>query len=201
MAKLSGKLTAKAMGWDRINIGAATKNVPAEGGRVLLGRVVGIVNDLKQTVNNDTGEIQNGLKGQFRGISTRGAVPKIDDKGKLVKGETMPGIVGVGEDGAPKGDTITAGVCYLPGGIQDMIEGALAVAKESDARATVQFGIDLYAIPSTNKAGYSFDADNLVTAEESDPLDALLLAAASADPVPLLTDDSDDGGEEGDKTE
>ena len=159
MAKLSGKLTAKALGWDRNAIGPAVAKVPADGGRVHLGRVVGIVSGLKHTVNGDTGEIQNGLKGQFRGLSTR------TDKGEIVE---------VG-----KGQAVTAGVCYLPGGIQEMIEGALAAAQESDARATVQFAIDLYAIPATNKAGYSFDAENLVEASESDPLDTLLSSAAT----------------------
>jgi len=163
--KLSGKLTAKTLGWDRVAIGSETKKVPMEGGRVLLGRIVGIVSGLKQTVNNDTGEVQNGLKGQFRGISSR------DDTGAIV--------------GIDKGVKVTAGVCYLPGGIQDMIEGTLAVAKETDAKATVQFAIDLYAIPETNKAGYSFDADTLVKAEESDPLDTLLTMAA-ADATPAL---------------
>ncbi len=159
MARLSGKLTAKALGWDRIAIGSETKKVPAEGGRVHLGRIVGIASGLKQTINGDTGEIQNGLKGQFRGLSTR------DDKGVILEG--------------PTGVTVTAGVCYLPGGIQEMIEGALAAAQESDARATVQFAIDLFAIPATNKAGYSFDAENLVEASEADPLDALLTSAAT----------------------
>lgn len=99
MARLSGKLTARTLGWDRIAIGAETKKVPADGGRVLLGRFAGIVSGLKQTVNNDTGEVQNGLKGQFRGLSTR------NEKGESVD---------VG-----KGLIVTAGVCYLPGGIQD----------------------------------------------------------------------------------
>jgi len=163
MAKLSGKLTAKALGWDRVAIGSETKKVPAEGGRVPLGRIVGIVSGLKQTVNNDTGEVQNGLKGQFRGISTR------NDAGEIL----------AIKDNAPQGVTVTAGVCYLPGGIQEMIEGALAAAQETDPRATVHFGIDLFAIPATNKAGYSFDADNLVDAAEADPLDALLSSAAA----------------------
>lgn len=159
MARLSGKLTAKALGWDRIAIGSETKKVPAENGRVHLGRIVGIASGLKQTVDNDSGDIQTGLKGQFRGVSTR------NEKGEIV------GVAG--------GVTITAGVCYLPGGIQEMIEGALAAAQETDPRATVQFAIDLFAIPATNKAGYSFDAENLVEAAESDPLDALLTSAAT----------------------
>jgi len=170
MARLSGKLTAKTLGWDRIKIGGAVQKVPADGGRVLLGRFAGIVSGLKQTIHGDTGEVQNGLKGQFRGLSALNA-----------KGE----IVEVG-----KGEIVTAGVCYLPGGIQEMIEGALAAAQENDARATVQFALDLYAIPATNKAGYSFDADTRIQAEEADPLDSLLAQAAEA---PMLTDESGEG--------
>lgn len=167
MARLSGKLTAKTLGWDRIAIGGETKKVPADGGRVLLGRFAGIVSGLKQTVNADSGEVQSGLKGQFRGLSSRNE-----------KGES----VAIGS-----GLVVTAGVCYLPGGIQDMIEGTLASAQESDPRATVQFAIDLYAIPASNKAGYSFDADTVIEAEEADPLDALLASAAN---VAALVDDT-----------
>lgn len=165
--KLSGKLTAKALGWDRNKIGTAVTKVPADGGRVLLGRIVGIVSGLKQTVNNDTGEIQNGLKGQFRGISSLNAT-----------GDVLS---------TPTGEKITAGVCYLPGGIQEMLEGTLAAAQETEAKATVQFAIDLFAIPATNKAGYSFDADNLVAADAVDPLDNLVaLANENASAAPAL---------------
>jgi hypothetical protein len=175
MARLSGKLTAKSLGWDRNRIGTEIAKVPADGGRVLLGTIVGIVSGLRQTINNDTGEIQNGLKGQFRGVSTLG-----EDSGKEI-GDKNPA------------RTVTAGVCYLPGGIQEMIEGALAAAQDTtsggDARATVQFALKLFAIPATNRAGYSFDADNLVEATESDPLDALLTAATAE--APALTDQTE----------
>jgi len=169
MARISGKLTAKTLGWDRNRIGTEVAKVPAQGGRVELGTIVGIVSGLRQTVSNDTGEIQNGLKGQFRGVSSLGT-----DSGKEIS------------DANPAA-TVTAGVCYLPGGIQEMLEGALAQAKEADASATVRFGIKLYAIPATNKAGYSFDADNLIEAAESDPLgDLLELAGAPVAETPAL---------------
>lgn len=172
MARLTGKLTAKSLGWDRARIATEVKKVPADGGRVELGTFVGIVNGLRQTVNGDTGEIQNGLKGQFRGVSSLGT-----DSGKEI-GKNNPPL------------TVTAGVCYLPGGIQDMIEGTLAVAKEADANATVRFGVKLFAIPATNKAGYSFDADTLLETQEADPLDMLLEAASSA---PAQIEDNSEG--------
>jgi hypothetical protein len=145
--ELVGKLSPKAIGWDRNRIGTEVAKVPADGGKVLLGRIVGMISGLKQTVNNETGDIQTGLKGNFRGISS------------------VDGLAAV-----------TSGVCYLPGGIQEMLEGALASAKENDAKATVTFAIDLFAIPATNKAGYSFKA--------SDPL-AMLLEQANAVKPPV----------------
>lgn len=169
MARISGKLTAKTLGWDRNRIGAEVGKVPAIGGRVELGTIVGIVSGLRQTVSNDTGEIQSGLKGQFRGVSSLGT-----DSGKEIST-------------ANPAATVTAGVCYLPGGIQEMLEGALAEAHSTDASATVKFGIKLFAIPATNKAGYSFDADNLIAASESDPLaDLLALTETPAAEQPAL---------------
>lgn len=179
--EIVGKLTPRSLGWDRNKLGDATSKVPSDGGKVLLGRIVGIVSGLKQTVNNDTGEVQNGLKGNFRGVSSRKLqVAEVNRKGEPVMKDGAPSFV----DG-PDPIIVTSGVCYLPGGIQEMIEGALAKAKEIDAKATVEFAIDLYGIPATNKAGYSFKADNIVEANITDPL-AALLAAAERNTAPAL---------------
>lgn len=176
MARISGKLTPKALGWDRNRIGTEVAKVPQDGGRVELGTIVGIASGLRQTINNDTGEIQTGLKGQFRGVSTLG-----DDTGKEIGPKNAQRVV-------------TAGVCYVPGGIQSMIEGALAQAQEKDEKATVQFGLKLFAIPATNKAGYSFDAETLLKTEEADPLDTLLSMAETADDAePAQVEDKSGG--------
>ena len=169
MARLSGKLTAKTLGWDRNRIGTEVAKVPADGGRVQLGTFVGIVSGLKHNVN-ENGEVTSGLKGQFRGVSTLG-----DDTGKELSDSNPP-------------RTVTAGVLYLPGGIQDMIEGSLAEAQATDKMATVRFGLNLFAIPATNKAGYSFDADTKLEARESDPLSELL--ALANEPVALVALDA-----------
>ena len=165
MARLTGKLTAKALGWnkDRIQAAiAADKAQPTPTGRIKLGRFVGIVVALRQTVSDETGEIQTGLKGQFRGVSTLGT-----DTGKEVDAKTNPPL------------TVTAGVCYLPSGIQEVAETALSDAKQKGgANASAQFGVDLFAIPAENAAGYSFDADNLFEPTEADPLDTLLAMAS-----------------------
>lgn len=178
-ARISGKLTAKSLGFDRGVISEGVKTSQ----RLSIGRIVGIVSGLHQTVSEESGEIQTGLKGTFKGVSALNNFepvmetvnidgkdverPKRDANDKIITRDTGDKI------------TMTAGRCYLPGGIQDMIEGAYAQAVESDAKATVQFAVDLFAIPSTNKAGYSFDADMLIEASEVDPLDALMTAAAA----------------------
>lgn len=178
MARIAGKLTAKSLGWDRNAIGIAVKRVPADGGRVFIGRIVGIVSGLHETVNEDSGEVQTGLKGNFRGVSSLPEYAQKIDNGGPVTDANGPVMI-------PTGDnvTMTAGRCYLPGGIQEMIEGAYKGAASGDKNATVQFGVDLYAIPATNKAGYSYDADTVTEASTADPLDALM---QSANAVKLL---------------
>ena len=185
MARISGKLTAKSLGWDRNAIGTAVKKVPADGGRVFIGRIVGNVTGLHQSMNDETGEVQTGLKGNFRGISSLNEfVPETNAKGepkKDAKGETI-----MKDSGAPV--TMTAGRCYLPGGIQDMIEGAYADANKGDDKGnSVSFAVDLYAIPATNKAGYSYDADTVTEANQVDPLDLLLQSAAAIRAIPGTT--------------
>ncbi len=167
MTRISGKLTAKALGWDRNAIGTAVKKVPQDGGRVFLARIGGIVSGMHQTVNDDTGEVQTGLKGSFRGLSSVTEAKSADDA-------TQVPII------------VTAGRCYLPGGLQEMVEAAYAQATATDAKATVNFALDLYAIPATNKAGYSYDGDTVTEATESDPLDMLMAGAAANKPMPGL---------------
>lgn len=163
--EIVGKLTPRTLGWDRNALGQETAKVPMDGGKVLIGRIVGIVAGLRTTIDKETGDIHNGLKGNFRGVSSK---------------EYADG------PNAGKPVTVTSGVCYLPGGIQDMIEGALAQAREADAKATVNFAIDLYGIPATNKAGYSFKADNIVAAQTVDPLSMLIEQAETNKPTLAL---------------
>lgn len=171
MAKLSGKLTAKTLGWGREEIGPGVKAIP-QTERLFIGRYAGIVSGIKELVNDDTGEIQTGLKGQFRGISTR------NDKGE---------VVGTDEAGVPLGKVVTAGVCYLPSGLQDIVEGSYRSAVEQDPRATITFVMDVYALASSNQAGYSYESEMVTEAEENDPLDVLL---ASAVDTKALTDET-----------
>jgi hypothetical protein len=174
MAELVGKLTAKSIGWNRAALGAATEHNTQP---IKIGTIVGIVNGLKQTVNDETGDVQTGLKGNFRGLSTKNEQV---DTGKTDANKAPIFTDKLDADGKPVPIVVTSGVCYLPGGIQEMIEGAYAQAREKDAKATVQFAIDLYTVKDTNKAGYTFRATTLVEAKSADPLDMLMSQATGA---------------------
>lgn len=177
--KLVQKLSPKSAGWDRGRIIIAVGKVPSTGGRVLLGRFAGIATDIKQLVNAETGDIQTGLKGSFRALATK---PGTDGDANA-----KPPVPAVASE--PGGEEVTSGVCYLPQGIQAMIEGALTEAKATDKNASVRFVLDLFAIPATNKAGYSFDADMVQEAATNDPLADML---AQADGIKALP--KPDGG-------
>lgn len=180
--ELVGKLTPRSLGWDRNALGTACKAVNPDTGKVLIGRIVGIVAGLRQTVDKETGDVHTGLKGSFRGLSSKNKVVALKDaEGNPIMANGVPQFEDTGEQ-----IVVTSGVCYLPGGIQEMIEGALALAKEGDAKATVNFAIDLYGIPATNKAGYSFKADNIVSAQAADPLAMLLEQAETNSPTSAL---------------
>lgn len=174
MARLSGKLTAKTLGWGREEIGPAVKKIP-QTERVFIGRFAGIVSGIKEIINDDTGEVQTGLKGQFRGIST------MADNGE---------IVGNDDAGNPLGRVVTAGVCYLPSGLQDVVEGAYRQAVEHEPRATISFVMDVYAMFSGGQAGYTYDAETKVDAQEADPLALLLEQAAT--PLALADESAKD---------
>lgn len=162
MVELVGKLSPRAIGWDRVAIGGAVGKVAADGSQpVLLGRFVGVMTGLKENLNKETGEVSYGLKGSFKAISSLA-----DENGALREARS--------------------GVCYLPGGIQDIVEAAFTEAQGEDGskRASISFAMDLYAIPANNAAGYTFKADNLIEAQAADPLDTMLSAVASKKALP-----------------
>lgn len=143
------KLTVKSMGWDRGEILTAVKKTKADGTeKTLIGRFGGIVTSLRQSVDAETGDIRSGLKGEFRGISSKGAV-------------------------------LTSAICYLPGGLQALAESSLEKAQSVNERATVEFMMDVFAIPDTNKAGYTFTGETIVEANSVDHLSKMFEEANS----------------------
>ncbi len=82
------------------------------------------------------------------------------------------------------GEVFDSGVIYLPAGINEMFLTPLEAALAEDAKASVRFALDLFAVPSTNKAGYSFEAASLIEASTIDPFAEM---SAEADKVELPT--------------
>lgn len=64
------------------------------------------------------------------------------------------------------GEVFNSGVCYLPGGMHEMITQTLI----TDQNAIVKFGILLVAKKTDNLAGYSWIGRDVVDLEQADPL-------------------------------
>ena len=162
--KLVQKLSVATLGWKRSDIEMALKDIP-KSGEILLARVAGIVTGLKAYIDPKSSEVQYGLKGQFKGMSSKDQFA----------------------------DQSVSGVCYLPSGIQAMLEGELAKRQDETAGgskgATITFAMDVYAFNENNAAGYSFRGENLLNNGEggSDPLDILLGEAEKLVALPAPT--------------
>lgn len=98
-------------------------------------RISGTVTGVRGRAN-DSGEVLMGLHGTFA------ARPLTDGDAKTAEPVRFT-------------DTVfTSGRCYLPGGLQDEIEALFA---GDDAPGSVDFTLDIYAVPAGNKAGFSYE--------------------------------------------
>lgn len=99
-------------------------------------------------------------------------------------GDPVFGLTGQFEGTNNKNETYSSGVCYLPSGIQEMIQDPLEALIAQDKSAAITFTMDLFAVTATNKAGYSFSAELISDAQREDPFAALRQNAARK-PLPL----------------
>jgi hypothetical protein len=99
-------------------------------------------------------------------------------------GDPVFGLTGQFEGTNNKGVTMSSGVCYLPSGIQEMIQDPLEALIATDKTAAITFTMDLFAVTAGNKAGYSFAAELISDAQREDPF-AALRASAAHKPLPL----------------
>jgi hypothetical protein len=88
-------------------------------------------------------------------------------------------------------------VCYLPGGIHETVLQPLdellggvpargdQPAIPADPTGELSFAYDIFAAPDTNKAGYHYEARDLVATSRADPFAALKTALAEK-PLPSL---------------
>lgn len=108
--------------------------------KVLLGTILGYADQV--SIRKDpTGEKSyKGLSGSFEGVSA--------DKTR---------------------DTIQAGICYLPGGMDAPIIAALEELDASGKRktASVEFAVEIYVIKATNPQGYSWESKAAIPVTKS----------------------------------
>lgn len=141
-----GKLTIASMQ-------TRAKRAAADNIKTPLARIMGTATNLKAAVDTN-GEPIFGLVGQFLGINIA------EHAADPTKGE------------------YTSGVCYLPGGLQEMIQQPLEQQlndpdKSVATAASIEFAMDIFAVPASNKAGYSFIATLLGDASRADPFAAV----------------------------
>lgn len=83
------------------------------------------------------------------------------------------------------GERFRSGVLYLPAGIHEMIEAPVKkLESESDY---VAFALQMLAVKSSNPAGYSYQARNLMPSKQVDPLEELRSQLSGGIPSPQLT--------------
>lgn len=106
--------------------------------------IFGQANGLKQGEDKQRGRIWTALKGRFEGVNLK------------------------------TGGRFTAGLLFLPDGIQDSIESAVSqISAEGNEGMSVKFGLELRSVKSTNPAGYSYQALNVMPMESGDELSPL----------------------------
>jgi hypothetical protein len=127
--------------------------------------------------------------GTIRGIAT-GAKVKVDQSGNAFEA-ILGSFEGVrGKDGM----IMNSAMLYLPGGIHEMIsepvKRATLDAEGKPIMGSLTFSIDLFTIPSTNAAGYSYEAISNIPIAKTDPFAELrqLEAAKRQERLRLIED-------------
>lgn len=70
------------------------------------------------------------------------------------------------------GDIYRSGKLYLPKGVHEMVESAVAKL-DSKAGDTVNFALEISVVTATNPIGYSYESKNLIATKETDELESL----------------------------
>jgi hypothetical protein len=94
-------------------------------------------------------------------------VKTVEDKNE---GKIYHAMVGRFQANRPDGVVVRSGVLYLPSGIHDAYLTAIKGLPEGD---TLNFAIGVWSVKSSNLAGYSYEAVNLLPPSAGDPLTQL----------------------------
>jgi hypothetical protein len=78
------------------------------------------------------------------------------------------------------GETLRSGKMFLPKGIQEALETAVAEATKNDPTNVVAFAFEIRAVRSTNKAGYTYEGAAIQSPERNDRLRVMREKLASA---------------------
>jgi hypothetical protein len=122
----------------------------------------------KMLGNPKLGSEERHFLGTIRGIAT-GVKVKTDQAGNAFEA-----ILGNFEGVKGKtGEVFNAAMLYLPGGIHEMIsEPVKHATQDKDGKpimGSLTFSIDLYTVPSSNAAGYSYEAVSNIPIAKLDP--------------------------------
>jgi hypothetical protein len=103
---------------------------------------------------------------QIYGIAQK--IQIVEDK---VRGDSFESIRGQFEAvNLETGEIYQSGTLYLPSGIHDLVASAVRGLDPDDRKAAIRFKLEIGVVKSSNPAGYSYEARNLVKASEVDPL-------------------------------
>lgn len=131
-----------------------------------LVRIYGIASSLVFKTDPKTGDIQVAVAGNFEGVNLQ------------------------------SGEVYRAGVLWLPGGIQELLINSVDTgAKDGNGKPVyqdVKFGFTIAAVPASNPIGYSYTAEQLIDAQQNDPLAELRSSLPEMPALPAPTDKATD---------
>jgi hypothetical protein len=111
------------------------------GGKFIVGYIIGHSNGTVERSSPDGTQKFEGLSGNFIGIPADGR------------------------------EQIESGVLFIPDSFHNIIADSLAKRQETTPNATIDFAIEVAAVPAKNPAGYSWVLKSMAPPAETHPLD------------------------------
>lgn len=134
---MMGRLRAKNLGNPKVAAGFSDAEM-AQGKQHALGTILGRASGTKEHKDPaDDTKVSYSLVGFFQGVPADPSMP-----------------------------IIKSGVCWLPGGIHELVTSQVEAAEGG----IVEFAFQIYTQRAGNKAGYEYVTQALISAETADPL-------------------------------
>src|SRR5690348_2896560 len=123
---------------------AMVKTLPQTETKLAIARIYGTCTGVGVQEDKEQGKAWTFLKGNFEGINMQ------------------------------DGTTLRSGKLYLPEGVSQLVEQTITEIQQRDGvKAVINFAFEIRAVKANNRAGYSYEAAQLVKPEQDDPLEAL----------------------------